>query len=108
MMMMKMTDALTTQTLHKTENQVDPGLLEEELGNAGHDDPKSSGLTHSHSYICEPGHRCFQLKATQSAAGAAMKGVPHTSRLERTIEEVRESARHTWDTENVSHISMQT
>src|SRR5882724_5571937 len=37
-----------------------------------------------------------------------MKGVPHTSRLEWTIEEVRRSTRCTQDTENASHITMQT
>ena len=41
-------------------NQVDPGLSEEELGNASHDNPKSSSPNHSHSDICEPGPRGLQ------------------------------------------------
>ena len=92
----------------QSSNQVGPGLSEDMVGNEGHDNPKFSSPDHSHSDICKPGPRCLQRIATQSAAGAAMKGVPHTSRLKWTIEEVCRSTRHTQDTENVSHIAVQT
>jgi len=82
--------------------------MEEEQKSVGHDNPKSSGASHSHSDISKPGPRNSQQKATHSAAGAAMKGMPHTSRLEQAVEKVHESARCTQDTENVSHIAVQT
>ena len=69
-------------------------------------DPNSSGPIHDN--VSEMGPRCSQLNVTQSAAGAAMKGIPHTSRLEWAIEEVHESTRCTQDVGNLLHVAVQT
>ena len=42
-----------------------------------------------------------------SAAGAALRGLARTSRLEWAIEEVRESAKCSWEERNMAHVTQE-
>ena len=48
-----------------------------------------------------------QRRAAPSAAGATLRGLSHTSRVEQAIEEVRKSAKCSWEERNPAHVTQE-